>query len=213
MILRFAAVAAVLVGVGLFIFYLQWIGEGPTSTAADRHLREMKERRTAPVSYGAYTFHDFEVLPHGRPLAEFEALERRGVTLEGYTQFCSIASDGDYHLSLAETPPQSLFNHRTVTAEVTPEFTRGSTRWAWEPLAAQLRPLSWALPPWPGGPPRVRISGWLMYDFQYDAPFLPQKAPILPGPVHRRLTGWEIHPVTRIEIWDETRKDFVDYPR
>ena len=77
----------------------------------------------------------------------------------------------------------------------------------------ELRPLSWVLPPWPGGPPRVRISGWLMYDFQYDAPFLPQKAPILPGPAHRRLTGWEIHPVTRIEIWDEARKDFVDYPR
>ena len=213
MILRLAAVAAVVIGIVLFVAYLQWIGEGPASTAADRHLRAMKERTAIPDSFAAYTFEDFARLPHGRPLAEFAALEQRGVSLECYTQFCSIAGDGDYHLSLSETPPRTLLNHRTVTAEVTPEFTRGSARWSWEPLAARLRPLSWVRPPWPGGSPRVRVSGWLLYDFQYDAPFLPQKAPILPGPIHPRLTGWEIHPVTRIEIWDESRKDFVDYPR
>jgi hypothetical protein len=213
MTLRIAAVAAVMLGVSLFVAYLHLIGRGPLSTAEDRHLREMKERITAPPSLAAYTLKDFERLPHGLPLAGFAALEQRGVSLEGYTQFANIAADGDYHLSLTDTAPPSLFNHRTVTAEVTPEFTRGSTRWSWERLAAELRPLSWLLPPWPGGPRRVRISGWLLYDFQYDAPFLPQRAPIIPAPIHRRLTGWEIHPVTRIEIWDEARGGFVDYPR
>jgi len=213
MTLRIAAVAAVMLGVGLFLFYLQWIGEGFGSSLAERHLREMKERTTTPSSFLAYTFADFAALPHGRPLAEFASLERRGVTLEGYTQYASIASDGDYHLSLSETPPRSLFDRRTITAEVTPQFTRRSARWSWEPLDSELRPLSWLLPDWPDGPRRVRISGWLLYDFQYDAPFLPQKAPILPGPRHHRLTGWEIHPVTRIEIWDDARGGFVDYPR
>jgi hypothetical protein len=213
MTLRIAALGAVMLGVSLFVAYLHWIGRGPLSTPVDRHLREMKERTAAPASLDALTMTDFQALPHGRPLAEFAALEQRGVSLEGYTQFANIAADGDYHLSLTDTPPQSLFNHRTVTAEVTPEFSRGSARWTWERLTAELRPLSWLLPSWPGGPRRVRISGWLLYDFQYDAPFLPQKAPIIPARVHRRLTGWEIHPVTRIEIWDEARGGFVDYPR
>jgi hypothetical protein len=213
MTLRIAAAAAVMLGIGLFIFYLRWIGEGPLSTAEDHHLRDMKERTTVPDSVVPYTFADFAALPHGRPLAEFAPLERRGVALEGYMQFASLAGDGDYHLSLSESLPRSLFNHRTITAEMTPEFTRGSTRWSWERLAAELRPLSWALPPWPGGPRRVRVSGWLLYDFQYDAPFLKQKVPIIPGPWHPRLTGWEIHPVTRLEIWDEARGGFVDYPR
>jgi hypothetical protein len=35
----------------------------------------------------------------------------------------------------------------------------------------------------------------------------------LPGRVPSRVTGWEIHPVTRIEIWDDARAAFVEYGR
>ena len=66
-----------------------------------------------------------------------------------------------------------------------------------------------AVTPWPGGPRRVRLSGWLLYDFQYDRPATPwsrqYSAP--------RLSGWEIHPVTRIEVWDDARGEWVEVPR
>jgi hypothetical protein len=213
MTLRWAAALAGMLGLALFLAYLHWVGRGAFASPEERHLREVKERATVPASVVPYTFADFAALPHGRPLAEVAALERRGVSLDAYTQFANHSSDGDYHLSLSETPPESLTNTRTITAELTPEFSRGSSRWSWEPLIGELRPLSWFLAPWPGGPRHVRISGWLLYDFQYDAPFLPQKASIVPGPVHHRLTGWEIHPVTRIELWDDSLARFVDYPR
>jgi hypothetical protein len=66
----------------------------------------------------------------------------------------------------------------------------------------------------------VRLSGWLLYDFQYDGVHRSAdplrwmwnrfglKRPYRPdGPVSiwPRLSGWEIHPVTRIEVWDDAR--------
>jgi hypothetical protein len=80
-------------------------------------------------------------------------------------------------------------------------------RWSYEGLVAAFHPNHGGASPWDSGPRRVRLSGWLLYDFQYDTPPSPwslqYQAP--------RVSGWEIHPVTRIELWDDAQQRWVDY--
>jgi hypothetical protein len=168
-ILRIAAALSLALGVAVMLAYFSWIGESPISGPAERHLRGVKERTAAPPSVTPITFADLAALPHGRPLAEFATLEERGVSLEGYVKNIHLSSDGDYHMSLSEAPPPPMSRRSpVVTAELTPQWQRGSRWWRWEPLATALRPNSWRWPAWPGGPRRVRISGWLLYDFKND---------------------------------------------
>ena len=225
MTLRVAAGLALAVGIGMLFSYFYWIGESPISGGDERHLREMKERTFAPDTVVPYSFAAFVALPHGRPLVEFAAIERRGVSLEGYVEHAELSSDGDYHLSLGPPPPHpptvpsptpppsSTVFLPILTAELTPRWQRGSTTWQWEPLLAALRPQTRGGLPWPSRPRRVRVSGWLLYDFQYDEPFLKNQRPHLPAATPYRLTGWEIHPVTRLELWDDSLLAFVEYPR
>jgi hypothetical protein len=209
-ILRIAAALSLVLGVATMLGYFSWIGEGPLSGPAERHLRRMKERVEAPTVVTPITFAGMQALPHARPLAEYAALERRGVSLEGYVNYMRFSSDGDYHMSVFEKPPQQA-GPLGLTAELTPAWQRGSRWWRWEPLETALQTVSDA--DWPGGPHRVRITGWLLYDFQYDAPWVQDKRVRLQAQVPARLTAWEIHPVTRIEIWDDTRLAFVEYGR
>lgn len=214
MILWIAAAFSLLLGSSLLAGYFVWVGEGPIAGSAERHLRAMKERTTAPAAYSPMSFADFVALPHGLPVSRFEALERRGVSVEGYAKFMSQSSDGDYHLLLSATPPPPLTQlSDVITGEVTPQWLKGSRWWQWEFLRTALRPHSWWEPQWPNGPRRVRISGWLLYDFQYDEPFFKDRRPRLPSPVPHRLTGWEIHPITRIELWDDSLAAYVEYTR
>ena len=211
--LRALAALAVLVGASLLILYLWWIGESPFSPPEDRHLREMKERVAVPDSFRTFTFEDFAALPHARPLAEFAPLERQGVTLEGYVQAMSLSLDGDFHLAIIpRADTLTWINVPPVTGEITPESRRGSRRWTWERLRARFRPFS-RTGGWPGGPRRARISGWLLYDFQYDEPYQMTRLPLQRNPGGRRVTGWEIHPVTRLEFWDDSLRTFVEYRR
>lgn len=214
MILRIAAGISLGTGSALLLAFFWWIGESPISGGDERHLREMKERIAAPAQVTPASFADFVALPHGMPVSRFEALEQRAVSLEGYVKHMAFSSDGDYHLTLTAVPPPPLTEPVDgLTAEITPQWQRGSRWWQWEPLHAAFKPHSWLEPDWPGGPRRVRISGWLLYDFQYDEPFLKNQSPRLPSPPAQRLTGWEIHPVTRIELWDDSLSAFVEYPR
>jgi hypothetical protein len=73
---------------------------------------------------------------------------------------------------------------------------------------ATLQPEFGATTPWEGGPRRTRISGWLLYDFQYDDSLGEWSGDFHPP----RATGWEIHPVTAIDIWSDSL-GFVEYPR
>ena len=209
------AVLALLLGVGLLLGYLGRANKGPFASAEGRHLRAMKDRRDAPAHFVPFTFQDFEALPHERPLAEYAPLERKGVSLVGFARWMSTSMDGDFHLDLSTRPePLTNFQARPVTGEFTAWWRRGSTRWRWDRLAAELRPHAWGVPDWPEPPRRVRVSGWLMYDFEYDAPYGKPRQPIFGGEMRgRRLTGWEIHPITRLELWDDSLHRFVEYPR
>jgi hypothetical protein len=47
----------------------------------------------------------------------------------------------------------------------------------------------------------VRLSGWLLHDFEHA------------GPARAwRVSAWEIHPVTAIEVWDEARQAWQPLP-
>ena len=198
MILRLAALGAVVLGLVVFLFFLQLVGKAPWSPPEMRHLRARKDRTAAPGRLAPFTAADFESLPHGRPLAEYARLEERGVSFDGYVQHLLTSKDGDIHFELAATrrPPGGP-DTAYVTAELTPRWGRGSERWSYENLVATLRPNRGGTTPWETGPRRARVSGWLLYDFQYDVRYDPEA--LRRG---ERLTGWEIHPVTRIEVWE-----------
>ncbi|HEY3215678.1 MAG TPA: hypothetical protein VGK93_04235 [Candidatus Eisenbacteria bacterium] len=200
--LRLAAILAMTAGVLGWFGYLRLVGKGPFVPPAARHLRAMKDRLTAPDSLTAVDFAWMTALPRLQTPAEYAPLERRAVSLEAYVETFFRQSDGDFHLELVAHDPGNHPQHpRHVSAEITPQWHRGSSGWRYERLAAALRPIKDQGGPWDTAPRRVRLSGWLLYDYEYED---------LPP---RRLTNWEIHPVTRIEVWDDSLVAYREFPR
>jgi hypothetical protein len=87
------------------------------------------------------------------------------------------AAEVDWHMALVEGPGEG--ETEAVVIEPTPRIRVDHPKWT----PARLNP-------WLDSHDPVRVSGWLMFD-----------------PSHRnhlgryRKTLWEIHPVTRIEVW------------
>ena len=207
MTLRAAATLALGFGLAAFGVFLTLIGEGPLATPDARHLREMKSRTAQPDSVTPITLPEMAALPRRRPLAEYRSIEQRGVSLEGYVQNMLRAGDGDLHLEVAAVPRLGGdFDTAYVTAEITPPWGRMRPHWTFRDLAPVIRPALGGPSPWPGGTHRIRVSGWLMYDWQHDEPYGRHRT----ARTAPRLTGWEIHPVTRIEAWNDTLQRFVD---
>ncbi len=198
MIVRIAAGLALATGTVLLMVFLHLLGKGPWASPEARHLRAMKDRIAAPAAATPVSAAWMAALPHRAPLARRAAIERRAVVIDGWVRQILWASDGDVHLELIPGPPPGGDDQRYVTAEVTPQFRRRHPAWRYEALAAALRPDYGGATPWPTGPARVRVTGWLLYDFQYDEP-LPADA------THGRITGWELHPVTAMAVWDTAR--------
>lgn len=210
MTLRIFAAIALLLGAAAFTGYLNLIGRGPFVSPALRHLRRMKDRSAAPDSVTPVGLPDLQALPRGVSLAAYAPIERRGVSIDGFVQEIVRAMDDDVHLEVV-TAARSDTSRDTayVTGEITPFWRRHSQRWSYEGLASAFRVNHGSPTAWDGGPRRVRLSGWLMYDFQNESnPTFGQLTWSSP-----RITGWEIHPVTRIELWDDAIHGFVDYPR
>lgn len=208
MIFRALAAGTLALGTLTLVAGLALLGKGPAATPDLAALRRGKDRVTAPAAYAAWTSERFVALPHGKPRRVVDPLEARGVSLDGYVQRTMLAGDGDLHLEVVGTPrlaggPDTAY----VTAEITPRWRR-KEGWTVPRLLATFRPNRGDVTPWAGGPRRVRVSGWLLYDYQYDRVpsgwALEHAAP--------RLTGWEIHPVTRIEVWNDARGGWEDLP-
>jgi hypothetical protein len=203
-IVRLAAAAALLVGLLGSLGYLHIMGRAPTASVASRHLRDMKDRDGAPATYAPITSAEMAALPRSRPLAEYSGLERRGVVYDGYVQRMARAMDGDIHLELVDRPmmpgdPEQPY----FTAEIPPHWQRGSEAWSYDRILELFRPPYGGITAWEQGTRRVRIAGWLIYDFEYEGAVGPRP----------RLTHWEIHPVTRLERWDDSAGRFLEYPR
>ncbi len=210
MTLRIAAAVALALGVGALLGFLHLLGSGPFASAEARHMRAMKDRREPPTAVAQTSLTSFDSLPYRRPLAEYSAVDRRGVVIEGYIKHMLRAPDDDMHLEVVEAPPVHGIATPHVTAEITPQWHRGATHWGYESLRAAFRSASWGgASIWSEPARRVRLTGWLMYDFQFD----PRRPDLTRVPFAQRASGWELHPVTKIEVWDEARVAFVEVPR
>ena len=206
MMLRIAAAASVVLGLTILVLYLDLLGKVPWSSAEDRHLRAMKDRTATPATFEPFTFRDMEALPRHGPLSQYAPYERRAVSLEGFVQRTLRAPDGDIHLDFADTLEAEGRLVPFLSAEITPQWHLSSERWRYERMAAVFRPYIGGPTRWDAPPRRVRLSGWLMYDFEAEG------TPIVFG-FSRHTTFWEIHPVTRIEAWDDSLARFVEFPR
>ena len=206
MLIRVAAAVSLMLGITILMLYLDDIGKAPWSARPDRHLRAMKDRTAQPDAYETMSFERMIALPRRAPVAAYQPLERHAVSLAGYVQRIGRAPDGDIHLDFADTLDAEGHMVPYLSAEITPQWHRGSSRWRTERLAALLRPYFGGATRWDAPPRLVRLSGWLLYDFAFEG------APPARGfPPH--VTSWEIHPVTRIEAWDDSLVRFVEFPR
>ena len=210
MIFRSLAALVFTSGATLLIALLALLGMVPAVPEQTSHLREMKNRLHTPSAYESMTLAQHHDLPSGRLVAEYAPHEQRAVAIEGYVQHMLIAGDGDLHLELnGAFVSGAMRDSAYVSCEITPGFRGGSKRWRFESLAEIFRPHRGSATPWEGGNARVRVSGWLLYDFQYAG---------IPSPWNAehgapRLSGWEIHPVTRIERWDDQLQAYREVPR
>ena len=210
MILRLAAALALLAGAAALLGYLTVIGEGPFAPPEARHLRAMKDRVAPPASLAPISYEELRALPHHAPPESLAAIEGRGVSLEGYVEGMLRPSDGDIHLEVAPAPLEpDQPNTAYASAEITPAIRSQAPAWTYEGLARAFRVRTGAPTPWERGPRRARISGWLLFDYQYDS--TPTEEALRYAPV--RMTGWEIHPVTQIELWDDSLERFVALDR
>jgi len=167
----------------------------------------MKQRAAAPDSFRPITTADLASLPRRGPLAEASALEARGVAIEGHVQSMLRASDGDIHLDVApgSSGPDGPLAPYAI-AEITPRWRHGSRAWGYERLLSEFRPISGGVTRWERDPRRVRLSGWLLYDRPHEG----QAARRAGAPA---VASWEVHPVTKIELWDDSLRAFREYPR
>jgi hypothetical protein len=205
MMLRVAAIVSIVLGTTILMLYLDLLGKTPWASPAERDLRAMKDRTTTPASFTQATFRELVELPRRAPLVRYAPLERRAVSLEGYVQRTLRAPDGDYHLDFADTLDADGHLVPFLSAEVTPQWHLQSERWGYERLVALFRPYVGGETRWDAPPRRVRLSGWLMYDVEAEG------EPVVFG-FPPRTTAWEIHPVTRIETWDDSLRRFVEHP-
>lgn len=210
MTLRIAAALVLALGIAGLMGFLHLLGEGPFARPEARHMRAMKDRSVAPTEAAPTSVSLFDSLPYRRPLAEYAPFERRGVVMEGYIKHMLRAPDGDIHLEVTATASEPGVPVPYATAEITPQWHRGAARWEYESLRAAFRSGSGGdVSRWQDPPRRVRLTGWLMYDFQFET----RRPDLTRGPSELRESGWELHPVTKIEIWNDALAAFVEVPR
>jgi len=157
------------------------------------YLSYQRARVAIPTHYAPMTFADFLALP-GLP-EEYRQSDwttvrestQRGVSLEGYIAELVPSKDGDLHVHLRETKQPRCFpdgsRRDQLVAEVTRAFQPPKTGWSYDALLDLCERQA-----------RVRFSGWLLHDFEH-----------VQDVGDWRGSEWEIHPVTKIEVWDSER--------
>jgi hypothetical protein len=184
--------------VGLLLAVLAWgtvagadLADVVPSAERSAHLAAMKARVEEPSSLTPMTVAEVVALP--RPpraytraqLTEISDLEGRGVSVIGYVARVARKRDGDFHVQITMAPPpEGCLRRNTrdqLITELTPQFQARRPAYTLPTLQALC-----------GTPTQVRISGWLFYDAPHDRD-------------RQRSTGWEVHPLTRIEVccWRE----------
>jgi hypothetical protein len=163
---------------------------GPTGDATDPNaqaLNNNKNRTDLPgdSDYVEAKWDDLANLPsdrvndfQGAPVSVIGFLSHQ-VKVEngGESTNCHLHADPevDWHIYLTKSPAQGIKD--ALIVETTPR-TRPSHKWTTAMLS-----------PFVNSQTQVRISGWLMYDFEHVGVIGTQRA-----------TVWEVHPITRIQI-------------
>jgi Bacterial SH3 domain len=154
-------------------------------------LDSQKNRIDIPEAT-AYISVDWNVLK-GLPSASPDDVQGAPVMVSGYlsrrinvedeapgeSTNCNLVNDDevDWHIYLTNSPNQAI--SQAIIVETTPR-TRPLHTWDKSALDGLVNTNK-----------QVRISGWLMYDFQH-----------VPEIGIQRATVWEVHPITRIEVTD-----------
>jgi hypothetical protein len=126
-----------------------------------------------------------------RTVAEVSALEGKGVTVESFliavkqqgpeTTNCKRQELRDYHLWIVDA--QAHTRAQSVVAEVTPRWLAANHGWRLRFLKRLADQRA-----------KVRLTGWLMLDPEH------------PDQIGKTRGGlWEIHPVTKIEVFSGGR--------
>jgi uncharacterized protein YgiM (DUF1202 family) len=152
-------------------------------------LNSQKNRTDIPNAT-AYIPVDWDVLK-GLPSNSPDDLQGAPVMVIGYLSHrinvedkapgestnCNLLNDDevDWHIYLTSAPNQAI--SQAIIVETTPR-TRPLHTWDKSVLDGLVNTNK-----------QVRISGWLMYDFQH-----------VPDIGTQRATVWEVHPITRIEV-------------
>ena len=173
-------------------------------------LRYQGDRVAVPTHYAPLTFAEFFGLPAlpgeyaDSDWTTVRAYSQRGVSLEGYIAGLRRSPgdaiglltwrEGDLHVHLRETlePRCAPEGNRSeqVVAAVTRAFQPPKTGWSYNALVGLCERQA-----------RVRVSGWLLHDFEHVRDV---------GDV--RGSAWEIHPVTKLEVWDRERHSWSPQP-
>jgi hypothetical protein len=151
---------------------------------------DSQKNRTDIPNTTAYVPIDWDVLK-GLPSNSPEDLQGAPVMVTGYLSHrvnvenkapgestnCNLLNDDevDWHIYLTSAPNQAI--SQAIIVETTPR-TRPLHTWDKSVLDGLVNANK-----------QVRISGWLMYDFQH-----------VPDIGTERATVWEVHPITRIEV-------------
>ena len=200
MILRSTAVFVFAAGALALFAGAALLGRSPGLSDETEHLRRMKDRELSPHPVRDVGIEWFTALPHHPPMDVRTRIEDQGVRVQGSVQRIELSGDGDLHLEFVTRARQpSDRDTAYLVAEISQLLRREARGWAYDSLLVAFRPNHGGRMAWAEGTRRVRLTGWPNYDHPYDRPVsswsLLNSAP--------RLTGWEIHPVTRIELWDD----------
>lgn len=182
----------------------------PGGAGGDRALNHFKNRVTPPARYHLLTVAEFlrtypllhtprrTTLYTPQEAAAITPREQAGVELEGYllaakqsgpeSTNCYSTTRRDDHVWIGAVRPASPAAARAeraeaVVVEPTPNTLARHPIWRLRTLRALARQGA-----------KVRVFGWVMYDPEH------------PDQLGKtRGTLWEVHPVTRIEVWSGGR--------
>lgn len=200
-----------MISIGAFLGAVLLAGALIASAASQKeYMVAQKNRVEAPANYTPMTHAEFLALPAIGPRYALEdwdrvkALEARGVSVEGYIGEVIQAFDGltygkptlegDLHVHIRARRSVGCFadedRGKQIVTEVTPHFQPPRTEWSGDVLRELCRRQV-----------RVRISGWLFNDAGW-----------VKGIGDWRGSAWEIHPVTKIEVWEDGAETWSSLP-
>jgi len=172
-----------------------------------------KNRLTVPCHYVAITVDQMLSLPNlpanvrGLPtnnqdLTDLQNEESQAVVLEAFLAMakdggqegtnCNSATRKDVHMEIVDTDAEDPKSNRGrhVITEVTPWFGQAMSAWSKTNIGTYASYVDGYSGNMHGPPTKIRVYGWLFYD-EAHAGSLGQW----------RGTAWEIHPITRIEVF------------